>query len=241
MSDSFFTQGSSHKICQDYATHGPDYAIVSDGCSTAVDSDFGARLLTLAAAAALNAGMEIGTESFYGWVLDRAATYAQALDLPLDCLFATLVIAQKTDNKIVVTMKGDGVIVAKYPDNLLHVIYLEFPYSAPFFLSYHLDEASIENYRKNVGNTCTKHELIISSSSITEARKELTLPLRSPCLLKEEFVDAEAVAIMSDGVLSFVKLEQTATQKQTVRIDEAEVIREFMTFKDYNGEFVQRR
>ena len=60
--DSTFTIGSSHQVCQDYAVAGLRndrglasqrnrlaYAVVSDGCSSSIDSDFGSRLLSKAA------------------------------------------------------------------------------------------------------------------------------------------------------------------------------------------------
>ena len=61
--DSFFAIGSTHKINQDYAwggmpnTHWSEYsmsapraiAIVSDGCSSSKDTDFGSRLLAQSA------------------------------------------------------------------------------------------------------------------------------------------------------------------------------------------------
>ena len=53
--DSFFKIGSTHNICQDYAISGRDehykvdYAIISDGCSGAEDTDIGSRLVSLIA------------------------------------------------------------------------------------------------------------------------------------------------------------------------------------------------
>ncbi len=44
--DWFSSQGSQHRINQDYVLSGNDYVILSDGCSMAPNSDIGARLLT---------------------------------------------------------------------------------------------------------------------------------------------------------------------------------------------------
>ena len=48
--DSYFCIGSTHDVCQDYAISSPDRlrAIISDGCSSAPDTDFGSRLLVKA-------------------------------------------------------------------------------------------------------------------------------------------------------------------------------------------------
>ena len=57
--DSHFVKGSSHLVCQDYSSsgftfNGIPYIIISDGCSTAKDSDVGARLLVRATEQAIN-------------------------------------------------------------------------------------------------------------------------------------------------------------------------------------------
>ncbi len=50
-SDSFFTIGKSHDICEDYACNGVfndeiAYVIVCDGCSSSTHTDFGSRILS---------------------------------------------------------------------------------------------------------------------------------------------------------------------------------------------------
>ena len=52
--DAHFSIGKTHRVCEDYARAGllPDgraFAIVSDGCSSSPDTDFGSRLMTIAA------------------------------------------------------------------------------------------------------------------------------------------------------------------------------------------------
>ena len=50
---SFFTIGSTHLVCEDYALHGKDYVILSDGCSNGggprIHTDWGSRILCKAA------------------------------------------------------------------------------------------------------------------------------------------------------------------------------------------------
>ena len=46
--DVFYAIGSTHHVCQDFAVANGDFVILSDGCSSAKDSDWGARLLVKA-------------------------------------------------------------------------------------------------------------------------------------------------------------------------------------------------
>jgi hypothetical protein len=247
--DSFFTQGSSHRICQDYATHGDDFAIVSDGCSSAPFSDFGARLLTQAAIQVMQQGTELGSNAFYQRVLGMALGYCQSMNLPVDCLFATLMIAKKIDTQIVVTMRGDGVIAAKQNNGSIYYCYLEFPKtsagSTPFFLRYDLDTESLNAYRDNVGNKYKIIESVFNPATdvFTHSETELEIDFSTSNLLRMTFETSEvsSVAIMSDGALAFMAENNTLTQKQTQRVPERKIVAEMMDFKGYTGEFAQRR
>lgn len=247
--DSYFTQGSTHRICQDYAAHGADYAIVSDGCSGSVDSDFGSRLLTRAAIPAM-ANYEIGTEQFYRAVLQQAIAYAEAIGLNVDCLFATLLIAQQKEKEFIASIHGDGIIVAKYP-NYLYVRSLEFltkeKESAPLYLRYFLSNESLEDFKNRVGTTYIRHEYIITESQgkplVTETSTECQIDFSRPGVevLRFDQSEVQSVAIMSDGVSAFLRIDQTETRKQAVRVDFVEIVKEVMAFRNYNNGFVQRR
>lgn len=247
--DSFFTQGSSHRMCQDYATHGKDFAIVSDGCSSAPLSDFGARLLTQAAIQVMGQGAELGSNVFYQRALALAVGYCQAMNLPLDCLFATLVMAKQIGTTIVATMRGDGVIAAKQRDGKIYYCSLEFPKnsdgSTPFFLRYDLDCESLKAYRDNVGNKYKMVESTFDPATGLGVYRETDceIDFNTSALLRMTFhaPETEAVAIMSDGALAFMAANNTPTQKQTVRVEDWKIIAEMMSFKGYQGEFVQRR
>jgi len=240
--DSFFTQGSTHKICEDYALHGSNYVVISDGCSSAEDSDFGSRLLARATVQAINRN-DFGSNEFYYWVLATAVGYCRSLSLPPDCLFATLLAAKKIEDKIVVIMKGDGLVAAKQKNGGIYVSYLEFPFSAPFFLRYHLDETSLKDYKKQIGDTYLKYQYYITPDGQVIDFTAIKCQMgNNPYLEQWSFgEETEVVTVMSDGILSFVKPEITATQKRMVKIEESEIIPKLMAFKDFNGEFVQRR
>ena len=51
----------------------------------------------------------------------------------------------------------------------------------------------------------------------------------------------DLVAIMSDGASAFERFNETNTGREPVSIPMADVLKEITSFKNYNGEFVQRR
>lgn len=110
--DVFFTIGASHQVCEDYALSGRGpggaFVVVSDGCSSAPQTDVGARLLTHAAAQRLRATSTLDVRS----VVDRAAAVARHLSLPEGALDATLVAAWRTGARLEIAVAGDGVVVA---------------------------------------------------------------------------------------------------------------------------------
>lgn len=248
-SDSFFTQGSAHRVCQDYATHGPGYAVLSDGCSSAPHSDFGARLLTRAAVETMDRGIDFGSNVFYHRIMGLALGYCQALNLPLDCLFATLSIVRQKENKIQVTMRGDGSVAVKQRNGKIYVCTLDFPQtkygSAPYFLRYDLNLADKDEYKKQVGHQYIMFEYVLDpqtgASVQTEHVCEIDFERADMFRMEFDIADVEAVGVMSDGVGNFMMPNDTATTKQTAKVPNWKIISEVMGFKGYVGEFVQRR
>lgn len=119
--DSFYMQGSTHQVCQDYAYHGLDYAVLADGCSSVKNTDIGARLLC-------HYFRECDTtaEAFV-----YAKANAIALGLNENCISATFGYIQDDYNNVRVELWGDGVVVAidKNNDiNIFHIDYKNFPY-----------------------------------------------------------------------------------------------------------------
>jgi hypothetical protein len=249
--DSFFTQGSSHKICQDYAIHINDCVIVSDGCSSAEDTDFGARLLARAALQTVKQGVILGIDAFYHRVLATAVGYCQSLGLDRDCLFATLLIAQRTREDglegVAVSINGDGAVVVKRKSGLIEVTQYEFPFEAPFYLRYHLDKMW-KHYKEQVATGYTVQTYQIEGNEIKNFQT-FQCPVKFDQLgmgyhyyhLTKENDPIETVAIMSDGVSKFLRPQVTTTQRQMVGIDTAAIISPLMEFKGFQGEFVQRR
>ncbi len=139
--DAHFARGRGHPVCQDYATTGPRAAVVCDGCSSAPDSDIGARLLAHAALQASPTAIDEGA-----W-LSAPATARRSLGLLPGALDATCILARASDDAIEVTMLGDGVVAARHADGSLALIEVGFPECAPPYPSYTLDAERLHAYR----------------------------------------------------------------------------------------------
>ena len=256
--DVFFTQGSTHKICQDYAISnrrdkdgnilGPAFVVVCDGCSGAEDSDFGARLL--ARAAVKYNDRFLTNDQRLNRILATADMYRQSLSLPIQSLCATLLTAVETTHNIEVSIVGDGVVYARRRDGTAVIYEYRYPFGAPYYLRYSLSQQDEEEYGKKFGwcritvvYAITGEETKIVRSELNNGRPSDGLPALS-CMPAFRTFDKsifDLVAIMSDGASAFERFNETNTGREPVSIPMADVLKEMTSFKNYNGEFVQRR
>jgi hypothetical protein len=239
-SNAFFTIGSSHDVCQDYARAGVTrrgrggtkarcFAVVSDGCSSSVHSDLGARLLTCAAMHSLEVyGDVLDSE----WMIGRAASAADQLGIDRGCLDATLLAAwEGEDGNVNVWAAGDGVVAAKRHDGRIETWTID-DSGAPAYLSYLLKESRLRQYlREGYGSRKITHTFegretpMYSSSGFTP----WTLALNA-----EEY---EFVLILSDGVESF----QCDSERPGEQLESAPILEHLMALKSTRGEFLVRR
>ena len=154
---SFFTQGSTHMVCEDYALNGVDYAIVSDGCSNGggprIHTDFGSRLLAKAAEEHLlkiNGPFEL----FMQAVCSTAQTQQRSFpNLPVDCLTATLLTAVFHEGLFKVNIVGDGLVAARKKDKTWEIRSYDFVpggetgKKAPYYLKYDMMNQRQEYFR----------------------------------------------------------------------------------------------
>jgi hypothetical protein len=160
IADSCFFQGASHAVCEDYARSGitPDgrpYAIVSDGCSSSTDTDFGARFLARAAELRILDSPSVFTAESVAW---QARSMCLAAGLHPKCLDATLLWIEKVPNGLRAVMNGDGIIGAKPRDGKDLVLWkVEYTFDnptatervgAPAYPSYHLEANRKKDYHK---------------------------------------------------------------------------------------------
>lgn len=128
--DSFFEQGTTHEVCEDYSTHGEDYAIISDGCSKQgnlkIDTDWGSRIICKAAELCLPA-LFVDLEEFVTATMDSSLRAVTALpNLKRESLTATLLAAYHVQEMTRVVVIGDGVWGAKRRDGTWDIHTLEF-------------------------------------------------------------------------------------------------------------------
>jgi hypothetical protein len=263
--DSFFSIGSTHKVCQDYVIHGKDqngspYVILSDGCSSAPDTDFGARILcktvqTLHLTQSdLKIFCDISIEDFFSEALRRSIIFQGIMNLDVDSLSATLIFLKLENNNFKVYSVGDCVIAAKNKDGSLKIIQYEFLSGAPYYLRYehgHRDGDDLESifekdstlrndYLAKFGDSVNKKTYYEKDGQIVCENEKINF---SNYYFEDTFScdDYNLVAIMSDGASSFQQIVTTETSKKNVSVELYPVIYDLLAYKGVFGEFVQRR
>lgn len=232
--DSFFCQGKSHKVCQDYARHEGGIAALSDGCSGSPDTDFGARLLV----------MEMLDDPTSFWDAYRFAVDAAGCisGLPDTCLDATQLWLYGANNRVQANVVGDGTLAARHKSGQVAATRVRFKPGrdgqvAAGYAAYLHDSTRMDAYVKAGCNTriveCyadgamfTSGENIILDEEDFNFQRQFFAP------------DYDFVAIFSDGIESF---EREVSPKKWEPVPFTEVLVEVMAIKNPTGEFVQRR
>lgn len=228
---SYFVIGTTHQVCEDYAVHGPNYAIVSDGCSNfggpRLHTDWGSRFMCKAAEQwlpLLNTG---DTQKFLNMVLATAVEHQRAFpNLPIGCITSTLVIATQVKNIIHAYMVGDGVIAGRMKDGTWLVFHYEHPKGAPYYLRYEVSPKDREAYFEAFGSkvALNMHKIGATVESKTEERDIRDFP--QGCFHHEiPISDFDMVLIASDGAAQFNQIIKTQTSKHTVSVALPDVLR----------------
>jgi len=247
--DSYFWIGSSHKICQDYslagATDNGPYAIVSDGCSSSANSDWGSRYISKAAVHSLSSFPDI-PDRFEGEVIAEAHAMRKTSTLNQDALDATLVVATIKNNMASVACYGDGAFAFVYPTFIeLHVI--SYTSGAPFYLNYISNKSRLDSYitQTNSTNSIERwiQSILIYPDGVEYQHKQHTpeVPQEPGFMMSKDLGEMIAVAVMSDGILSFIAPNDTDTTKTTKDVPVDLIVKDLLDFKNHNGVFVQRR
>jgi len=249
--DTYFRIGSTHKICQDFALSndrnrktgvivGDPFIIVSDGCSTAEHSDIGARLLALAAKRHID--MAIGDDSFVCATKAMAEVSCRTLGLSRDALSATLLVGKATDVGIYGLIYGDGVIAARNRDGSLHFEEVRFVSGAPYYLRYELNPLDKANYIEKFGLKVELNRYKVDAKGVEKNTTSFDLdPARPFFSYAYDIEHWKTVALFSDGVSAFEKTVKTGTSISKDHVDLEIIIPELMAFKNFAGEFLQRR
>jgi hypothetical protein len=243
--DAFFCIGRTHTVCQDYALcgdtpNGFPYAVVSDGCSSSPDTDFGARILAKVAARRLCTGEPLTDE----FLIAEAAGVARQCLLPDTALDATLMYAHSMIGRAVqVVVYGDGAVITKNNQGIIEVYGIEYAHGAPGYLTYHLDSRRKKVYLEET------EEGLKSLTRVRMGRNERSdqaiMPTSESGLRPTSFFfppeEYEYVLIASDGIMSFLKAVVTETSSAQEAVDFLDVVRGLIDIKGFKGQFLQRR
>jgi hypothetical protein len=249
--DFYLERGKQHAVCEDFAAagilEGHGFALVSDGCSSSKEVDFGSRILVHAARDNLTPFLASGA------VFDAAAfgraTLAKAgkvlgcfAALPDSTLDATLLLALvRPDHaggsfRAQVCFWGDGVALVRKTDRVLATL-LRFAENAPFYLSYALSPARREAYLSHQGG---RRELLqvafdLAGNELSrEARLETNSDPLAPYQEQFDLGTGDSLALTSDGITQFFAADNTPIPWETLAP-------KFVDFKKPVGVFVRRR
>lgn len=237
--DSFFSIGSTHNICQDYAIHGKTekicYGILSDGCSSVKDSDIGSRILCKIVEDFIINKYDINLEikDIYDLIKSFILKKISKLNLklPSETYYSTLLLFITNKKHTDIFIFGDGYLKIKYMEK---EIVKSFKYSknAPYYLAYDLNEKDKKMYFDTF-----KQVLEINNTEIINDQTNSELIVKEvdeKIFYRFENENLISISIMSDGVESF----QDFNKKD---IEDIEIVKNITNYKNTNGTFVDRR
>lgn len=233
--DTFLEIGNQHKICEDYIVSGNTpvpYIILSDGCSTANNSEMGSRILCHLAKQYLKYNKDridnIDYWSMGQWVVHNAEQTARQLGLSISCLTATLIVAYYINNEIRIMIYGDGSFITVKNDNDVKITSVEFSGNAPYYLVYLID-----SFRHNLYNQANNIKSVTNYYYNDAIESWHEYAYDTPLDFRINVKDNTIVLIASDGVNSFLQ--------GTTHLKSHEIIKPCLKFKNTKGEFLKRR
>ena len=239
-SDSYFTNAKKpEKSCQDYALNNDmiefPYAIVCDGCSSSRHTDIGARILAhlsvdIIDSISLPDNFHDLYEDIKKKIVSKAKIFPLLLSIPEECLDSTLLISVIVENHIHSFMYGDGYIISNNEYGIPNITKVEFMGNAPYYLSYEIYPEKKLLYKEFAQDEKTKtiYSKYINSSE-TKVDHDFMV---GDC---KRIDDISTILIATDGIGSFVNF------KTGERISDTEIIKELLSIKSKNGEFIKRR
>ena len=215
--------GSTHSICQDYVIAKNGYVVLSDGCSSSPDTDIGARLLVKALDQRLSNATEI--EELHKQAARTALDWTNLIGLPAQAVDATLLSIHVSGDDLIVACSGDGVVILESQTGVLDVYAISSPSGYPFYPTYVHQPDRLAELINN--DRCTKTiKDFRSNNETTSDSLTVTFKLR--------VADYKYAAVASDGLNSFYS-------KGVGPVSLPDVLKEFWSFKNSHGAFVERR
>lgn len=252
VTDSHFTIGKGHLICEDYAKCGKindfqEYIIISDGCSSSENSDIGARLNTLALENYLKENkyyLEEFNDNSVGYGISYLSnSYAKYLHLNPTCLDSTVIFAyyDHHEKNLQCRVLGDGVVFYKRRDvnSPIRYINVDFEKQAPYYPSYMINDERKDLYKDFAKNFNYETKHITYDSFATGAEETRSFRYDSITSLSFDKNDPlEFIGIASDGINTFVKKHVNGNVE---KIPLSYIIEELCKFDTINKSFVKRR
>lgn len=245
-SDSYFSIGKAHTVCEDYARDGKIpgtgrvFAIVSDGCSSSRDTDFGSRFLTMGAISSLQEWLGVDPEGILAPAIRMAQESQFDLALSVECLDATLLVAHETeDGKAHVLVSGDGVVLARHRDGSIESWEIDMQ-GAPGYYSYRLNYKRFHEYLiQGYGKRIVTHRIGGVVQGVIESLMAVPTDVSyDPQDLAFTKVfnpeDYDLVMVLTDGVQSF---RNTETLEQVPLV---EVLPHVADVRNPTGAFLRR-
>lgn len=241
--DCYFTIAKQHIVCEDYAISDPTpipYLIVCDGCSTAKNTDIGARILAASAKKSLRECFEetsynIALPSYadFGYaIVNRARHVTELLGLESGCLDATLLLAIACHGNIYVYIYGDGYIVTVNRKEELAYIRFSYEKNMPYYLTYWIDKTRREMYLTS--NRDGKD--VVTITEYRDRQEELRqMDCDSPLMVTFTMNEYKLFALTSDGVSSFLSIDDNR------KIPVKDILEQLVAYKTTKGDFVKRR
>lgn len=256
-SDFAFSIGSSHDICQDYATnynrHNLNQIVVCDGCSSSLMTDIGSRVLALAAQDCTQFFPPGGIyfkdriEKFLNMIAMRFLSAMTSLFKTPEpytkeetMYDATLLIGKLMDDgTFSILVVGDGAIAIERKDGTWWFINIVSTSGYPYYLSYHIFNDRMEAFKKKYEGVTIFHEDEINPN---KWQSDLVIEEDDrPIFYNFKLDNIKSISLLSDGICSFKKRVITETSQNIESIGFKETIQELIQFKGRKGRFVQRR
>ena len=243
-SDIFLAQGYSHYVCEDYILYGnrPEgpYVILADGCSSAPNTDIGARLICLAAQKYMQAlHGKLNRKDMVQKVMNRALLSCESLGIESSCLHATLLVMHVEDNLVHVNGWGDGHAIITWQDGTSRDYSVSFQNEMPWYPLYHVTPHLMARYAllTDGKNPILSPDLLIHIKTGLDGEYYRYETVDGLCLCFAEMEAVRSISIASDGLGSFLNVDAKADGP----MDPKGIAKELLAFKNTNGEFLKRR
>jgi len=249
--DFYLKRGKEHAICEDFAAtgiiSGNGFALVSDGCSSSKEVDFGSRILVHAAKdnlmTLLASGPPFDAIAFAEATIAKAGKAVGCFEsLPVSTLDATLLLALVRPDRTIdsffaqVCFWGDGLAIVRKKDRVVATM-LRFAGNAPYYLSYSLETSRRQAYLEHQGGRRQILRVTLDLEGKEISREESEECFVDPIVPHHEQFSLEtgdSLALVSDGITQFFTAENTPILWE-------KLAPKFVDFKRPTGVFVRRR